>query len=69
MSRGLLNSPLKMKNYSQRFHLLLHLEELQMEVDIRKYDLRKQIMTQDQRNKKLLKLTVRNPQSTLKYCF
>lgn len=56
--KGLLNSPLKMKNYSQRFHLLLHLEELQMEVDIRKYDLRKQIMTQDQRNKKLLKLTV-----------
>ncbi|XP_070758397.1 putative helicase mov-10-B.1 [Enoplosus armatus] len=56
--KGLLDSPLKMKNYSQRFHLLLHLEEIQMEVDIRKYDLHNQTMTQDQRNKKLLTLRV-----------
>ncbi|XP_044071008.1 putative helicase mov-10-B.1 isoform X2 [Siniperca chuatsi] len=56
--RGLLNSPLKMKNYSQRFHLLLYLEEIQMEVDIRKYDLHNQIMTQDQSNRKLLTLRV-----------
>uniref|UniRef100_A0A8C4I789 RNA helicase n=1 Tax=Dicentrarchus labrax TaxID=13489 RepID=A0A8C4I789_DICLA len=58
MSRGLLNSALKMKTYSQQFHLLLHLEEIQMEVDIRKYDLHDQTMTQDQRNKKLLTLRV-----------
>uniref|UniRef100_A0A7N8XQX8 RNA helicase n=1 Tax=Mastacembelus armatus TaxID=205130 RepID=A0A7N8XQX8_9TELE len=47
-----------MKNYSHRFHLLLHLEEIQMEVDIRKYDLHKQTMTQDQSNRKLLTLGV-----------
>uniref|UniRef100_A0A8C4I5L8 RNA helicase n=1 Tax=Dicentrarchus labrax TaxID=13489 RepID=A0A8C4I5L8_DICLA len=57
-SSGLLNSALKMKTYSQQFHLLLHLEEIQMEVDIRKYDLHDQTMTQDQRNKKLLTLRV-----------
>uniref|UniRef100_A0A669BRY8 RNA helicase n=1 Tax=Oreochromis niloticus TaxID=8128 RepID=A0A669BRY8_ORENI len=55
---GLLSCPLKMKNYSHRFHLLLHLEEIQMEVDIRKYDLHNQTMTEDQGNKKLLKLRV-----------
>uniref|UniRef100_A0A4W6EEP5 RNA helicase n=1 Tax=Lates calcarifer TaxID=8187 RepID=A0A4W6EEP5_LATCA len=57
-SETLLNCPLKMKNYSHRFHLLLHLEEIQMEVDIRKYDLHNQTMTQDQSNRKLLKLRV-----------
>ncbi|XP_053171020.1 putative helicase mov-10-B.1 isoform X1 [Scomber japonicus] len=56
--KGLLNSPLKMKNYPQRFHLLLHLEEIQMEFDIRKYDLNNQTMTQDRSNKKLLTLRV-----------
>uniref|UniRef100_A0A8D0DC94 RNA helicase n=1 Tax=Sander lucioperca TaxID=283035 RepID=A0A8D0DC94_SANLU len=55
---GLLNSPLKMKTYSHRFHLLLHLEEIQMEVDIRKYDLHNQTMTQNQSSKKLLTLRV-----------
>uniref|UniRef100_A0A8D0ACU7 RNA helicase n=1 Tax=Sander lucioperca TaxID=283035 RepID=A0A8D0ACU7_SANLU len=58
LSRGLLNSPLKMKTYSHRFHLLLHLEEIQMEVDIRKYDLHNQTMTQNQSSKKLLTLRV-----------
>ncbi|XP_046881375.1 putative helicase mov-10-B.1 isoform X1 [Hypomesus transpacificus] len=56
--RALLFCPLRMKNYSQRFHLLLHLEEIQMEVDIRRYDLRGQTMTQDHTNKKLLILRV-----------
>ncbi|XP_034021907.1 putative helicase mov-10-B.2 [Thalassophryne amazonica] len=55
---NLLKCPLKMKNYAHRFHLLLHLEEIQMEVDIRKYDLHSETMTQDQNNKKLLTLTV-----------
>lgn len=59
LSRSLLNCSLKMKNYSHRFHLLLHLEEIQMEVDIRKYDLRNQTMTRDQSNSKLLRLRVR----------
>ncbi|XP_068450132.1 putative helicase mov-10-B.1 [Clinocottus analis] len=56
--KSLLNSSLKMKTYAQRLHLLLHLEEIQMEVDIRKYDLRDQVMTPDQSNKKLLTLRV-----------
>lgn len=57
-SRGLLQCALRMKTYSSRFHLLLHLEEIQMEVDIRKYDLYNQTMTLDLSNKKLLTLTV-----------
>ncbi|XP_056292650.1 putative helicase mov-10-B.1 [Pseudoliparis swirei] len=52
--KGLLNSSLAMKTYAQRLHLLLHLEEIQTEVDIRKYDLRNQVFTRDQCNKKLL---------------
>jgi len=60
-SRGVLNSSLSMKNYSRRFHLLLYLEEIQMEVDIRKYDLRNQTMTQDQGNRTLLILKVKSP--------
>ncbi|CAN9511896.1 unnamed protein product [Ophioblennius macclurei] len=56
--KGLLNHSLKMKNYSHRFHLLLHLEEIQMEVDIRKYDLHNQTMDQDPSNRKLLTLRV-----------
>lgn len=56
--RGLLDSPLQMKTYAQRLSLLLHLEEIQMEVDIRKYDLHDQTMIQDQSNKKLLALRV-----------
>lgn len=63
VSRNLLHCSLKMRNYSHRFHLLLHLEEIQMEVDIRKYDLCNQTMTQDQSNRKLLKLRVRTSQS------
>lgn len=58
LSRDLLNSPLKMNNYAQRFQLLLHLEEIQMEVDIRKYDLHDQTMTPDKGNKRLLTLRV-----------
>ncbi|XP_029287551.1 putative helicase mov-10-B.2 isoform X2 [Cottoperca gobio] len=56
--KDLLKSPLKMKTYADRFHLLLHLEEIQMEVDIRKYDLHNQTMTQDKDIPKLLTLRV-----------
>lgn len=56
--KNLLSCPLKIKNYDHRFHLLLHLEEIQMEVDIRKYDLHSEPMTLDQSNKKLLVLQV-----------
>lgn len=56
--RRLLDTQLCMKNYSERFHLLLHLEEIQMEVDIKKYDLYGKTMTLDKTNKKLLILKV-----------
>ncbi|RVE72922.1 hypothetical protein OJAV_G00045260 [Oryzias javanicus] len=56
--KKLLDSSLDMENYSKRFHLLLHLEELQMEVDIRKYDLHGQTMTPDIPNSDLLILKV-----------
>ncbi|MED6239493.1 hypothetical protein ATANTOWER_007135 [Ataeniobius toweri] len=56
--KKLLESSLDMKNYSRRFHLLLHLEEIQMEVDIKKYNLHNETMTQDQGNRKLLTLKV-----------
>ncbi|XP_043098693.1 putative helicase mov-10-B.1 [Puntigrus tetrazona] len=56
--RRVLDSELCMKNYTERFHLLLHLEEIQMEVDIKKYDLYGKTMTLDKSNKKLLILKV-----------
>uniref|UniRef100_A0AAR2K6N0 RNA helicase n=1 Tax=Pygocentrus nattereri TaxID=42514 RepID=A0AAR2K6N0_PYGNA len=56
--RNVLETPLCMKHYAERFHLLLHLEEIQMEVDIKKYDLYSQTMTRDKTNKKLLVLKV-----------
>ncbi|XP_043977046.1 putative helicase mov-10-B.1 isoform X1 [Gambusia affinis] len=56
--KKVLESALDMKNYSLRFHLLLHLEEIQMEEDIQNYNLYNQTMTKDQGNKKLLVLKV-----------
>lgn len=47
-----------MKIYTERFHLLLYLEEIQMEVDIKKYDLYGKTMTLDKTNKRLLVLNV-----------
>ncbi|XP_058491151.1 putative helicase mov-10-B.2 isoform X1 [Solea solea] len=37
--RTLLKSPLSWDNYAEKFQLLLYLEELQMEVDIRRYNI------------------------------
>uniref|UniRef100_A0A8C5MCQ5 RNA helicase n=1 Tax=Leptobrachium leishanense TaxID=445787 RepID=A0A8C5MCQ5_9ANUR len=54
----LLFSKLDFSNYGRRFSLLLHLEEIQMEVDIRKYDRDNEEMTRDPRNKTLLILDV-----------
>ncbi|XP_060925046.1 putative helicase mov-10-B.1 [Limanda limanda] len=53
-----LRGPLEMKNYSHRFRLLLHLEEIQVEVEIGKFDLHNQTMTRDESNGKLLTLKV-----------
>ncbi|NXX26329.1 SDE3 helicase, partial [Nicator chloris] len=45
--RSLLEAPLQPENYHQKFQLLLHLEEIQMEVDIRRYDMQDVTMVQD----------------------
>uniref|UniRef100_A0A8C4RP92 RNA helicase n=1 Tax=Erpetoichthys calabaricus TaxID=27687 RepID=A0A8C4RP92_ERPCA len=58
LCRELLNATLTMENYGERFQLLLHLEEIQMEVDIRKYDMKNAPMVRDGRKKNLLVLNV-----------
>ncbi|NXN00001.1 SDE3 helicase, partial [Sylvia borin] len=45
--RSLLEAPLQAENYCQKFQLLLHLEEIQMEVNIRRYDMQDVTMVQD----------------------
>ncbi|XP_020785667.2 putative helicase mov-10-B.2 isoform X2 [Boleophthalmus pectinirostris] len=58
--KGILEGPLSWENYAEKFKLMLYLEELQMEVDIRRYN----IPNDDQqeatmeRQKKLLVLKV-----------
>ncbi|NXK34384.1 SDE3 helicase, partial [Piprites chloris] len=42
-----LKAPLQADNYHQKFQLLLYLEEIQMEVDIRCYDMKDVTMVQD----------------------
>ncbi|KAL4648422.1 putative helicase MOV-10 isoform X3 [Arapaima gigas] len=56
--RALLESQLSFHNYDKYFQVLLHLEENQMETDIRRYDMHNVTMDQDQYNKKLLILHV-----------
>lgn len=51
------------ENYTEKFQVLLYLEELQMEVDIKRYnipnaDREHATMTKDKMNKKLLVLEV-----------
>lgn len=51
------------ENYTERFQVLLYLEELQMEVDIKRYNIPNTdrghtTMTKDKMNKKLLVLEV-----------
>uniref|UniRef100_A0A8D0A321 RNA helicase n=1 Tax=Sander lucioperca TaxID=283035 RepID=A0A8D0A321_SANLU len=62
-SLALLESPLSWENYSERFQLLLYLEERQMEVDIKRYNIPNSekehaVMVRDRNNKKLLVLEV-----------
>lgn len=59
----LLESPLNWQNYMEKFQLLLHLEEQQMEVDIKRYNIPNNdneaaTMCRDTVNKKLLVLKV-----------
>ncbi|NXH13075.1 SDE3 helicase, partial [Bucco capensis] len=53
---SLLEAPLDAGNYQQKFQLLLHLEEIQMEVDIHRYDMQDVPMVQE---RELLVLNVR----------
>ncbi|XP_030321193.1 helicase MOV-10 [Calypte anna] len=45
--QSLLEAPLQAENYHRKFQLLLHLEEIQMEVDIHRYDMQDVPMVQD----------------------
>ncbi|XP_074500385.1 putative helicase mov-10-B.2 [Sebastes fasciatus] len=62
--RDVLDCPLSWENYSEKFQLLLYLEELQMEVDIKRYNIpnsseeKHAVMIRDPNNKKLLILEV-----------
>lgn len=61
--RNLLESPLSWQNYREKFQLLLFLEEQQMEVDIKRYNIpnpnrEPATMIRDKFNKKLLVLEV-----------
>uniref|UniRef100_A0A674K4E4 RNA helicase n=1 Tax=Terrapene triunguis TaxID=2587831 RepID=A0A674K4E4_9SAUR len=56
--RKSLAAELQFENYQEKFQLLLHLEELQMEVDIRRYDMQDVPMVKDTQNKRLLILEV-----------
>ncbi|KAJ6657968.1 hypothetical protein lerEdw1_001758 [Lerista edwardsae] len=51
-----LRAELTFDNYCKKFELLLHLEEIQMEVDIHRYDMHNVCMVKDNRNKDLLVL-------------
>ncbi|XP_066479370.1 helicase MOV-10 [Tiliqua scincoides] len=54
--QSLLGAELQFDNYSEKFELLLHLEEIQMEVDIHRYDMHDVCMVKDSRSKDLLVL-------------
>lgn len=62
----MLESPLCIKQYAERLHLVLHLEEIQMEEDIKKYDMYGQTMKKDKTNKNLLVLQVNDNSSISK---
>ncbi|XP_024148851.1 putative helicase mov-10-B.2 [Oryzias melastigma] len=61
--KRVLESPLSWENYAEKFHLMLYLEELQMEVDIRSYNIPNSskehaVLSADPRIKHLLVLEV-----------
>ena len=57
--RFLLETPVDTGTYQRRFESLLHLEEIQMEVDIRKYDMEEVTMSEHPENRHLLLLKVK----------
>ncbi|ESO99381.1 hypothetical protein LOTGIDRAFT_113378 [Lottia gigantea] len=57
-SRSTLEDQLSIINYQKRLTALMHCEEIQMEVDIRQYDMEEATMTVCPENKRLLVLKV-----------
>ena len=58
VGRKMLKTGLNEETYRERFQLLLHLEEIQMEVDIRQFDMDNTCMQRCPTNKRLLSLQV-----------
>ena len=54
----MLERPVTMETYVKKFSTMLNVEEIQMEVDIRKYDMEAVTMTINPQNKRLLLLEV-----------
>lgn len=57
-AKAVLEEGLSWGNYSKRFQLLLYMEELQMEVDIKRYNMEDKPMSYDPKNKRFLILEV-----------
>ncbi|XP_061178747.1 putative helicase MOV-10 [Saccostrea echinata] len=57
-TRKILENPLTRNTYQKKFHALMNIEELQMQVDIRRYDMNDSPMTKCSHNKRLLMLEV-----------
>ncbi|XP_072026794.1 putative helicase MOV-10 [Amphiura filiformis] len=55
--KDIIEPPLSWSNYCSKLNTLLHVEECQMEVDIRRYDMKSVVMTQDG-NPRFLRLKV-----------
>ena len=56
--RDKLQKPLNFDNYKDRFRLLLQLEEIQMQKDIRHYDMKEVEFEQDRTDRRFLTLEV-----------
>ena len=54
-----LEKKLNFDNYKRKFRLLLHIEEIQMQQDIRHYDMKEVVFNQDRADKRLRILEVR----------
>ncbi len=55
---ALLESELTMANYSSKFHVMLHLEEMQQGIDMETYDMDAASLARCKQNKQLLSLNV-----------
>ena len=58
ISRERLEKGLNFDNYKEKFTMLLHLEELQMQKDIRNYDMKEVVFQQDRTDRRFLILEV-----------